>query len=120
MNFSEAINAHMKWVNIFLGAIERKEQLDHEHIALDNACALGKWLHDEMHRHADCPAFAHLKHCHAEFHRQACEIAKMINANNPEVAQKMLSSTGVFYRASREVVLAMETFRVECDETSNA
>jgi len=117
MNFADAITAHLDWVNRFQVAIaeENPELLDAETIALDNVCALGKWLYSELGYYSDHPSYIRLKVRHADFHLQASLIAHLINDRHPDAAQIMLSSTGAFFRASREVILSIEQFRKEVD-----
>lgn len=117
MNFSDAITSHMQWIERFTDAIAQNEQLDPGHIAQDHLCKLGKWLNNDMHHHAGHASYDQLKSSHAEFHRQASEIARLINEQHPDAHQIMFSSTGDFYRASREVILALEKFRLELENT---
>lgn len=102
----------MDWVKRFQVAIadENPELLDAETIALDNVCALGKWQYSELGCYSDHPSYNRLKDSHADFHLYAGVIAHLINDRHPDAAQIMLSSTGEFFRASREVVLSIEQF----------
>lgn len=113
MNFSDAIAAHMDWVVKFQAAIEQAGSvlLDVEAIASDNECTLGKWLYSELDGYSECASFIQLKSSHANFHLQASKISRLINDHHPDAAQIMLSSTGEFFRASRDVIMSIELFR---------
>lgn len=83
--------------------------LDTGRIALDNACALGQWLHEEGRaRHGSLPAWQRCVHAHANFHRAAGSVAAAVNRGDHAAARAMLASGTPFSGASRALDQAVQ------------
>jgi methyl-accepting chemotaxis protein len=106
LNFYSAIQSHQKW-KARLGDYARgqgNEQLDADTICRDDRCPLGLWLHNEASvPHAQFGLFNRLVEEHAEFHRQAAEVVRLIQAGAAESARAELAK-GQYARISHKVI----------------
>jgi hypothetical protein len=93
MNWMGIISAHVMWkqrlVSLLAGRSE--EQLDPLTIALDNQCALGKWIYGDGQMMAKLPAFEEVRSMHAQFHRMAAEVVKLHMMGNSSAAEVLLN-----------------------------
>jgi methyl-accepting chemotaxis protein len=94
--------------------MSKEESLDVETISKDNCCDLGKWLQggskvklSKFSSHSDCIAK------HAEFHREAGNVAKAINAKKYTEAESMQSAGSSYLTASNAVGVAVRRLRKE-------
>ena len=116
MNFDTAVEAHMAWKIKFRVAMTNRQQLDEATIGRDNCCELGKWLHGEAAlRYAQLPSYAGCVQRHAEFHRQAAQVAQAINRSDFARAESLLGPTSTYSGASGAVVVALGRLRREVD-----
>lgn len=116
MNFDSAIEAHMAWKIKFRVAMQKREQLDEAAIARDNCCELGKWLHGEAAlRYAQLPSYAGCVQRHAEFHREAAQVAHAINLGDFGRAESLLGPSSTYSGASGAVVVALGRLRREVE-----
>ncbi len=106
LNFYSAIQSHQQW-KARLGAYARgdsDEQLDVATICRDDRCALGIWLHhDARVPLAQFGLFNRLLEEHAEFHRQAGEVVRLIQSGAGESARMELAK-GQYARMSHKVI----------------
>ncbi|NOU23112.1 MAG: CZB domain-containing protein [Methyloglobulus sp.] len=114
MDLNKAIEKHAEWKVKFRSAISKQELLDAETVSKDNNCELGKWLHGDSKvklskfaSHSDCIAK------HAEFHREAGNVAKAINAKKYTEAESMLSAGSSYSTASNAVGVAVRRLKKE-------
>jgi len=114
MDLNQAIDKHTEWKVKLRSAISKEESLDVETISKDNCCDLGKWLHGDSKvklskfaSHSDCIAK------HAEFHREAGNVAKAINAKKYTEAESMLSASSSYSAASNAVGVAIRRLKKE-------
>lgn len=114
MDLNECIKAHSDWKIKLRGAIQAQSTMDVATIARDDCCVLGKWLHGEsrgpyglLKSHKEC-----LRQ-HAEFHRQASQVAAAINAGKYAQAEGMLGTGTPYANASQAVVMAIGTLKRE-------
>lgn len=114
MDLNEAIKAHSEWKMKLRSAIQAHSTLDVAAIGRDDGCVLGKWLHGEsrnqygmLKSHKEC-----VRH-HAEFHKQASQVAAAINAGKYTQAETMLGSGTPYMSASQAVVMAIGTLKRE-------
>ena len=93
MNWMEIISAHVMWKQrlVSLLAGKSEEQLDPSTIALDNRCALGKWIYGDGQIMAELPAFEEVRGMHAQFHRLAAEVIKLHQMGNSSAAEVLLN-----------------------------
>lgn len=114
MDLNEAIKAHSDWKMKLRGAIQAHTEMDVATIARDDCCALGKWLHGEA--QSRFPGLKSYKECvnlHANFHKQASQVAVNINQGHYEQAAKMLGSGTPYTNASHAVIMAIGTLKRE-------
>lgn len=114
MDLENAIRAHAEWKLKFRSAIQKRESMDAPLIGADDCCPLGKWLHGEAHQkfqqfdsYSDCAAK------HRDFHRQAGEVARTINAGKFDDAGAMIENGTPYAAASTAVGVALMRFRRE-------
>lgn len=109
LNFYSAIQSHQKW-KARLGDYARgegTEQLNAETICRDDRCPLGIWLHNQARvPHAQFGLFNRLVEEHAEFHRQAAEVVRLIQAGAAESARAELAK-GQYARISHRVIATL-------------
>lgn len=93
MNWMGIISAHVMWKQrlVSLLAGKSEEQLDPSMIALDNQCALGKWIYGDGQTMTDLPAFEEVRGMHAQFHRLAAEVVKLHQMGNLSAAEVLLN-----------------------------
>lgn len=116
MNFDTAVEAHMAWKIKFRVAMQNRQQLDEASIGRDNCCELGKWLHGEGSiRHGGLPSFAPCVQKHAEFHREAAQVAHAINRGEFARAEALLGPSSSYSSASGAVVLHLGKLRREVE-----
>lgn len=108
LDVNAAVEAHLQWKVKLRSAIAQHERLDAQSICRDDACVLGKWLHNSgQRRYAGRTLFTELVDKHRGFHRVAGHIAETINQGQYDQAERMLGAGGEFARASNEVSLAL-------------
>jgi methyl-accepting chemotaxis protein len=108
MDLDRAVAAHAQWKIRLRGAIANGDQLDAASVSADNCCELGKWLHGDARRLADPQGL--IGDCtakHAEFHRQAGQVARAINAKRMDDAERMLAPGTAYSNASNNVGVAL-------------
>jgi hypothetical protein len=66
------------------------ENLDPEHICQDNQCVLGKWIYGNQERYAKSAIFEEVRGKHAEFHKTAAQIVRLINEDHKQQAGALL------------------------------
>lgn len=95
LDFQAAVSAHQKWKVRLQACIDgtSEEKLDPDEIGRDDQCVLGKWIYGQgMATFAEQPAFSDLKGAHAEFHRTAAMVLRMVYDGRKEEAAEMLGS----------------------------
>lgn len=114
MDLDGAIKSHGEWKIKLRKAIAAHEHLDATHIAKDDSCELGRWLHGEAKR-----KYAHLKSYqravddHARFHREVSRVASEINAERYSHAEAMIGAGTPYSAASTGVGVAVIGLRKE-------
>jgi methyl-accepting chemotaxis protein len=106
-DFTSAINAHIDWKMKLSKYLEKPDgSLKADHVCKDNVCILGKWLYgDGSHFQSQFPSvFTNLKGSHAEFHKTAGEVIRLIESNNTKAAVKLLSPDGAYAAISSKTV----------------
>jgi aerotaxis receptor len=113
-DFESAIAAHMKWKVDLRDAAFKSKTLDAAAIARDDCCALGEWLHgDGRQSWSMRPVFNELVEHHAQFHRQASQVAEVINRRSRAQALRMLEGSMPFAQVTRSMVMALKTLQSE-------
>jgi hypothetical protein len=92
MNFLDAINAHVAWklrLQRYLDG-SSEEYLEPEHVCKDDQCMLGKWIYGNEDRYITSEAFDDVRGKHAEFHKMAAEIVRLVNTEHKKEASEKL------------------------------
>lgn len=106
-DFTSAINAHIDWKMKLSKYLEKPDgTLKADHVCKDNVCMLGKWLYGEGSGYQDqfSSVFNSLKESHAQFHKTAGEIIRLIESNNTRAAVQLLSPDGQYGEISTKTV----------------
>jgi aerotaxis receptor len=112
IDLGSAVKAHADWKLKLRNAATQQDSLDAATISRDNCCVLGKWLHGTGRPgYGHLPQFASLIGAHAEFHRQAGNVANTINDGRFDQALAMISGGTPFNEASSSVVVAIRKLR---------
>lgn len=115
LDFTAVAKAHADWKVKLRQAIENKEQVDVETLAMDNVCMLGKWLYDEgtQQQLAGIEAYRECVHNHAHFHLEAAKVAREINRGNYDRASELLTLGHPYAQASADVAMSLHELRRE-------
>ncbi len=112
MNLDESIQKHAEWKLKFRAAISRKEQMDADTIGKDNCCQLGGWLYGEGKlKYGAKPEFGAIVQKHKTFHTEAGKIARLINSQQYELAEKEMGIGTAYSQASNAVGAAIIAFK---------
>ncbi len=92
-DFEKAVHAHVEWKHRLHACIEGEgEPPDAAIVSSDNRCELGKWIYGAGKRFAAHAEHESLRTVHAEFHRRAGQVARLIQAGRTDAARQMLGS----------------------------
>ena len=107
MNFEDAITVHIQWKLRLSRFIEgdSDEILHSATVCRDDQCDLGQWIHGDGARYSHLPQYHELLEKHADFHRCAGEVVRMIEAEERTIAKKALAAR--FTEVSKETVKAI-------------
>lgn len=106
-DFNAAISAHIDWKMKLSKYLSHPDgSLDHNKVCKDNACSLGKWIYGDgqNYRSLNTKTFDDLKNSHAEFHKIAGQVIKLINQKNAQEATTLLSAEGPYLKISAQTV----------------
>ena len=93
LNMREALDAHAQWTHRLEAKINgtSTEELEVSHVACDDKCTLGKWIHGTAHNQfSHVHSFDELKRAHAEFHLTAGEVLNNVINGEAEQAKQQL------------------------------
>lgn len=93
MDWMKIINAHVMWKKRLSDYAkgDHHEHLNPDIICQDNQCDFGRWLYStEGKRWQNDPLYQDVRALHAEFHRQAANIVKLIDENHVAEACELL------------------------------
>jgi len=114
-DFRAAITAHIDWkMKLSKYLVKPDGSLDHSKVCLDNACMLGKWIYGDgaNHKSMHPQIFESLRQSHAKFHQTAGKIIELINKNQTQQAENMLSADGPYLEISRNTVKLIEELQI--------
>ena len=100
MTFVDIITSHASWKAKFKIAIETKETLDVSLIAKDNCCDLGQWLYNAD---GNLESYKACVITHADFHKEAANIATLINEAKYEEATRLIGYASGYAKLSNAV-----------------
>ena len=93
LDFLAAIEAHVRWkirLESYIAGTS-DEELDANEVCRDDQCLLGKWIYGAGgEKYSDLPKFQFIKETHANFHRCAGDVVRMVDDGDIEGAQKYL------------------------------
>jgi hypothetical protein len=104
MDFQEAAKAHRDWNTKLRMYLNGSGTLNPEDIQKDNLCALGQWIYGEGKKHIVCAEYEELRTIHAEFHKNAAEIVRLIDKNEKEKAKQKLDAGSKFRDLSLKIL----------------
>jgi methyl-accepting chemotaxis protein len=113
-DFDAAISAHIDWKMKLSKYLANPDgSLDHTKVCVDNACALGKWIYGAGSKYQELnpSTFLALKESHAEFHKTAGEIIKLINSKKESQARAMLEPGGPYMRISDKTISLLKELK---------
>lgn len=114
MNLDNAVETHAQWKAKLRTAIVRHEQLDLATLSRDDCCELGQWLHGTGKRnYGQFPAHQDCVQKHLAFHREVSKIAKAVNAQQFELAERLLSAGTEYTKASSALSVSFLRLRKE-------
>ncbi len=116
-DFMSAIEAHIRWKVRLEGYIDGTsgEALEAETVRRDDQCALGCWIHGEGgSRYGSHPRFASMKDVHAEFHRSAGEIVRLVDQGDRDGARDILNR-GAYAKASHQIKAQLARISLELE-----
>ncbi len=114
MDLNGAIAAHAEWKLKLRSAIAAKTQLDATKIGQDNQCPLGQWLHGEARtKYGALSAYSACLHAHADFHREAGRVARLINEKKYSEAEAVLGAGTTYSAASGTASVAINRLKKE-------
>ena len=114
MNLDNAVETHAQWKTKLRTAIVKREQLDLPTLSRDDCCELGQWLHGPgKHRFGRLAAHGDCVHKHVIFHREVSKIAKAVNAQQFDLAERMLNAGSDYTKASSDLSVSFLRLRKE-------
>lgn len=119
-DFDTAISAHIDWKMKLSKYLQKPDgSLDHNKVCLDNACMLGKWIYSEGQSFSKTSPhlFESVRLSHAEFHKTAGEIIRLINSGDKARAEKMLDSKGPYIAVSEKTITLIQQLKQEALES---
>lgn len=107
-----SITSHIGWKNKLAAAIEGTAPIpDERTVGADNQCDLGKWVYGEGATHQALAEFKALRDKHAQFHRAAAGVVRLIRAGDKVKATDALDSKSEYGKASADVIQALKTLK---------
>lgn len=114
ISFFESIEAHVSWKLRLSDYLKGRstEELQPQHICLDDRCVLGKWIHSlGKARFGQIELFQQLTDEHAKFHICASKVVEAHQAGDTSLAEKILSDD--FARHSKKTVDCLTKLHLE-------
>ena len=108
---NQYINAHLQWITKLTTAIYGGQIPDRNTASVDNACALGKWIHGEGNQlHGNTKEFAELREKHRQFHITVGQVIDLVQIGKIDEA-KLEMTSGRFRQISGEVINLLSRLR---------
>lgn len=120
-DFDSAVSAHLDWKMKLARYLKNPDgSLDPEKVCLDNACALGKWIYGDGQVYKKVHTHSALQGAHAEFHKTASAVIRLVNQKQIDQAEKLLSPTGEYSVCSEKCVGLIHKLKSEVQGSSQA
>lgn len=101
---NQYINAHLQWIMKLATAIYGGQIPERNTASVDNACALGKWIHGEGNLLCqNAKEFTELREKHRQFHIVVGQIIDLVQVGKMDEAKVEMTS-GKFRQLSGEVI----------------
>ena len=107
---NQYINAHLQWIEKLTTAIYGGQIPERNTASVDNACALGKWIHSEEVLYKNNNEFNELIEKHRQFHIAVGQIIDLVQVGKMDEAKVEMTS-GKFRQLSREVINLLSKLR---------
>jgi methyl-accepting chemotaxis protein len=108
---NQYINAHLQWILKLTTAIYGGQIPDRDTASLENACALGKWIHEEGKLlYENIVEFNELIEKHRQFHFTVGQVIDLVQAGKIDEAKVEMTS-GKFRKVSGEVINLLTKLR---------
>jgi chemoreceptor zinc-binding protein len=104
MDFTEAAKVHRDWNTKLRLYINGSGEIDYKVVQKDNLCELGKWIYNEGQQYSSLKEYQDLKSTHADFHKTAAEIVKLVDNGKIDEAKTNLEAGQKFRKLSMEIV----------------
>ena len=110
-SINQYINAHLQWIEKLTTAIYGGQIPERNTASVDNACALGKWIHSEEDLlYKNAKEFDELREKHRQFHIAVGQIIDLVQVGKMDEAKFEMTS-GKFRQLSREVINLLSKLR---------
>jgi hypothetical protein len=110
---NHGMRAHAAWKSRLFNAVQSGHcTSDPAIVATDNNCDFGKWLYEEID-----PALKKDRHyqeiikLHAEFHKSAAEIVKMVKSGRLDEAMAQLDPKSDFIKLANKMTMLLSSWR---------
>lgn len=115
---NEAIGAHGAWKHrLRTAAMKNETSLPVDDICCDNKCRFGKWLYDLPADQLQAGYAAKVRDLHAQFHRTAGDVAKLIRDGRSDDALKGIES-GTFVDHSKTLSRELTAWKMSLIQQS--
>ena len=110
-----AIRDHRAWKTRLRISIETKGKYDQpvQDVRRNDLCPLGLWLDSLDEATRSGPHWQRIHSVHSDFHAAAASILELAIAEKKDEAERALEPGGDFENLSRELVAALDAWRIE-------
>jgi hypothetical protein len=114
---TKAIGKHGEWKQKLTTAIDNgAHDLSPEQLEPDNLCEFGRWLESLTLAEKKSDHFQKVKALHANFHKEAAKIVRLIKCGKKREATQCMDLKGSFTTTSSQLTIAMMNWKKELDK----
>ena len=116
-----ALAAHEGWKRRLHDAIAtRSAEITVEQASVDDACAFGKWLHNDVPwRIRKVWDYANVRKLHAAFHEEAGRVLALALAGQADAAIAAMSTGSPFHTCSERLAYALHDWHGRVDDQAS-
>ncbi len=104
----KAIGAHGLWKTKLRTAVDAgKHEYKVDVVRQDDQCEFGKWLATLQPSAAEAPHMQKAKDLHAQFHREAANVLKLVETGQKDAAGKALGQGSTFEKVTTQLTLTL-------------